>query len=501
MTHFTTQLRAAFHDPSTRIYRIVQGLVWGLIVLSIGFLVAEVFLPDRSRASEILRRIDRFVLAAFALEVFLRVATYQPPSLTVFRRPPVGRIRAHILSRVAFILRPIILIDILAVLAFFPELRGLRALRLLRLLRSSRVFKYQNPFAIFLHALEENGLLFVFAFSGLVVATVLGGVSFYLVEVRLNPGIDSLLDGIWWSLVTITTVGFGDITPVTTLGRIIGAVMMVAGMFTLALFAGIVGSSLVKGILSIREEQFRMSEYINHVVVCGHDESTHLLLDALRQELDLEKTRVVFIDTHDRPRELTPDFLWVQGDPTKESELDKVRLTHAAAVVISGSRDVTPQVADARTILTAFTIRSFMEGTAERKERFKRLYIVAEILDSENVDHARAAGADEVIETRRIGYSMIAHALGYHGTASTMSRMLISGSDNVYIGAIPDSPPKSMLFGELLDRLGLSERGGLVIGIRDPSGEEVINPRKNRVVTSGTHVIYLAKEQLLEPPS
>ena len=265
------------------------------------------------------------------------------------------------------------LVDILAVLALFPELRGLRALRLLRLLRTTRVFRYRNPFAIVLQAFEENGLLFAFAFSVLGVATLLGGLSIYLVEVKAQP-VDRRRSwtAFWWALVTVTTVGFGDITPVTSLGRIVGGVLMVAGMFTLALFAGIVGSSLVSGMLSIREEQFRMSDYVNHVVVCGYDESTHILLDALSKELDLDETRVVMFDDHERPRDLPPDFLWVQGDPTKESELDKVRLTHAAAVIVSGARDMSPQNADARTILTAFTIRSFPDTAAGKQIRHRR---------------------------------------------------------------------------------------------------------------------------------
>jgi voltage-gated potassium channel len=494
-------LHAAFHEPGTRVYRVVQGGVWSLIVLSIVLLIVEALLPDGSPADPIVRRIDRVILILFAVEIVLRVGSFRPHSLDVFRRPPLGRLRTHVLARLAYTVRPIVLIDILAVLALFPELRGLRALRLLRLLRTSRVFQYRNPFAIIVQTLEENGLLFAFAFSVLGVTTLLGGLSFYLVEAKTNLAITSLLDGMWWALVTVTTVGFGDITPVTLLGRIIGAVLMLAGMFTLALFAGIVGSCLVRGMLSIREEQFRMSGYVNHIVVFGYDDSTHLLLEALTHELDLNETRVVIFDHHERPRDLPPDFLWVQGDQTKESEMDKIRLTHAAAVIVSGARDLSPQAADARTILTTFTIRSFLKRQRRLvRHRLRPLYVVVEILDAENVDHALTAGADEVIETRKIGYSMIAHAVRYHGTATTMSQVLISGAHNVYVGKIPDAPRQPVTFGDLLVKMQLSKRGGLVIGVRTKSGEQLINPPKEYVVEPGTLLIYFAESALLEAP-
>jgi len=501
MNRLGDTLHAAFHEPGTRIYRVVQTTVWALIVLSISLLIAEALLIEGSRARPWVRQIDRAILGIFALEILLRVGTIRPPTLKVFHHHPFGKLRAHLRSRLTYVIQPMTLIDILAVLALFPELRGLRALRLLRLLRGSMVFQYRNPFAIVFRALEENGLLFAFAFSVLGVTTLLGGLSIYLVEGRVNPDIQDVTDAIWWALVTVTTVGFGDITPVTLLGRIVGGGMMIGGMFTLALFAGIVGSSLVTGMLSIREEQFRMSDYVNHVVVCGFDESSLLLLEALKKELDLAETRVVFFEDRERPRELPPDFLWVQGDPTKESELDKVRLTHAAAVIVSGARDVAPQVADAITILTIFTIRSYLASKEKIvKGRRLPLYVVAEVLDSENVDHARSAGADEVIETRKIGFSMLAHAVAYHGTASTMSRVLLSGAHNIYVGQLPEAPEAPISLGALLVALRLSKQGGLVIGVRTPDGEDEINPPKDFVVEPGALLIYLAEKPLLDPP-
>ena len=115
------------------------------------------------------------------------------------------------------------------------------------MLRTSRVFRYRNPFAIVLQALEENGLLFTFAFSVLGVTTLLGGVTFYLVEGRVNPTIDTFTDGLWWALVTVTTVGFGDISAVSNPARLLTTVHMVAGLAFIGFAAKLVVAAAKAG--------------------------------------------------------------------------------------------------------------------------------------------------------------------------------------------------------------------------------------------------------------
>ena len=95
---------------------------------------------------------------------------------------------------------------------------------------------------------------------------------------------------------------------------------------------------------------------------------------------------------------------------------------------------------------------------------------------------------------------MIAHAVGYHGTATAMSRVLLSGAHNVYIGVLPGERREPVAFGELLAQMQLSKRGGLVVGLRTPAGEEVINPPKHYMLQPDTHLLYLAEEPLLDPP-
>ena len=491
-------IRAAFHRPDTRSYRIVQGFVWTLIALSVALLLLELTLPGSSEPSW-LALLDRTVLGVFVVEIALRLLSFRPPALDLFRFSRGRRLRSHLLGRLRYALQPLMLFDILAVSSLVPGLRGLRALRLLRLARTPAIFRYSSPFQGLQRAFQDNKLLFAFAFSVFGASVLLGGLSIYLLEVSENPGIDHLGDGLWWAIVTLTTVGFGDITPASVAGKVVGAGLMVAGMFNLALFAGIVGNTLLHAVLSIREEQFRMSGILNHLVICGYDPGARLLLDALLEEVNVERTPVVLFAEGQRPGDLPPSLMWVRGDPTKESELDKVRLTHARSVIVVGGRDTSPQNADANTILTVFTLRAHLAKKAKAEARQRQLYVVAEILDAENVDHARAAGADEVIETTRLGFSLLAHSVTTPGSGAVMSQVVSAGAHSLFVGRLPEDVGDPVVFGKLARRLK-DERRALLLGVRDPNtGRDRLNPPDDLPVTPNLLAIYLAETRVLEP--
>ena len=214
----------------------------------------------------------------------------------------------------------------------------------------------------------------------------------------------------------------------------------------------------------------------------------------------MDTTRVVLFANRERPPEVPPEFLWVQGDPSKESELDKVRLTHAATVILVGSRGATPQHSDASTILTAFTMRAFMAKHPKSKERQRPLQLIAEILEPENVAHAMTAGIDEIIETRRIGFSIISHAVRFPGVGGITGHVVAYGDHNFFTGLLEGDMAGARSFGELATMVR-EKTGSIVLGWRDPcDGAEHVNPADDEVVPADAHVIYLSEEPTLPLP-
>ncbi|MCY4644175.1 MAG: potassium channel family protein [Bacteriovoracales bacterium] len=110
----------------------------------------------------------------------------------------------------------------------------------------------------FQKGLHINKILFrlifgrLFLFITVVGNTIIVGFSslFYWVEYPTNPSIESFLDALWWGFATATTVGYGDITPVTTAGKIVGITLMLLGTAIFAIYTALFAETILKGELS-----------------------------------------------------------------------------------------------------------------------------------------------------------------------------------------------------------------------------------------------------------
>lgn len=146
-------------------------------------------------------------------------------------------------------------IDLISILPTYLSLfifgsQNLIVIRALRLMRVFRIFKLANftsqGMEITNAIIRSRTKITVFMLFVLVIVTIIGSVM-YLVEAQVNSGFDSIPRSIYWTIVTLTTVGYGDITPQTNLGQFLSAFIMLLGYAIIAVPTGIVSSELIRG--------------------------------------------------------------------------------------------------------------------------------------------------------------------------------------------------------------------------------------------------------------
>ena len=248
----------------------------------------------------------------------------------------------------------------------------------------------------------------VAAILALVGTLVYGTAGSWALKDQFN-GIVSLVDALYYTVVTATTVGYGDAAPVTATARLFGTSLVVLGTASFALALGSVLGPAIEARLShalgtMSSQQYDLLE--DHVVVLGYGDLTEPLLEEL---LEATVPFVVVTDDSDHAAELRGrDVDVYTGDPSDEQPLHDVAIEHARAVVAATNDDA----ADALAILTA-------------RELNPDIPIVAAATDRENEAKLRRAGADTVISPAVIGGHLLAQsALGDSEVEAVAERLL-----------------------------------------------------------------------------
>ena len=158
-----------------------------------------------------------------------------------------SRFDAPFRRRLSYMLSPSGMIDLLAILpAFLPFFTSvdLRWLRILRLLRMFKISHYSSALEDFFSAIYHERTAFAGALYLFRVTLFLSSALMYLVEHSAQPEVfSSIPETLWWSLITLTTVGYGDVAPITAIGKVIGGITAFMGVCVVALMTGIVASA------------------------------------------------------------------------------------------------------------------------------------------------------------------------------------------------------------------------------------------------------------------
>jgi voltage-gated potassium channel len=179
-----------------------------------------------------------FSVGVFTIEYALRVWSSIESDDPRFRHPVTGRLK--------FMMTPLALIDLIVLLPFYlSSFIGvdLRMLRALRLLRAFRLTRYASSMNLLLHVLRNEAPVIAAAMFVLLMMIVVAASITYLAEHSAQPeAFASIPHALWWAVVTMTTIGYGDVVPHTLVGRICASVIGVISVGMVALPAGILAS-------------------------------------------------------------------------------------------------------------------------------------------------------------------------------------------------------------------------------------------------------------------
>lgn len=233
-----------------------------LIIISILLIILESFKEFQETLKGVIYSIETVVVIFFTLEYIVRLIT-----------SPYLYPKKKLLSPLLFIFSFLGIIDLLSILPFYlpmfveTNLIFLRVLRLFRLMRIFKLLRYSESVMTLGKAVariktELISTLFITAIVLLFSANVM-----YVVENKAQPdAFSNMGEALWWAVATLTTVGYGDIYPITSLGKVISGIMALIGIGIVAIPTGLLSSAFVSEI----EERKRKKARIQVKKKCPH---------------------------------------------------------------------------------------------------------------------------------------------------------------------------------------------------------------------------------------
>lgn len=250
--------------------------------------------------------------------------------------------------------------------------------------------------------IKDSGLFKII--FGIIIVSIIGAIAVLIFEVSRPDNLmftnqheswyERILETIWWAVITMTTVGYGDKVPITHGGRIVGILMAFSGVALVSIFTATISSVLVAR--KIKEGKGLQNLTVkNHILICGWNFNVEPLMFSLEMFNADKKNTVVMInemqeDTINdiilRHKDLNVKF--VRGDFGNETVLDRANAKFAkSAIIVPDATRGTISQADEKTLLTVLTLKSINP----------KIRVFAHVLDQNNVGHIRRANVDDLI--------------------------------------------------------------------------------------------------------
>jgi len=306
---------------------------------------------------------------------------------------------------------------------------------------------------------------------GLIVLLGIAGstVSIFFIERNVNNNVKSFWDSFWYTIVTLTTTGYGDISPVSVMGRIVGILTMAFGVIVVAAVTGQIASFFVDQQLKRGKGLLKLKKLKNHFIICGWKTDFERIIDGiLEANPDIDPTDIVLINN--ASTEYMEMFMsnpkyrmlnYIHGDYIDESVLLRANIKSAAKILILAdqSGNYSEMEIDSRTVMTMLNVEKLN----------RNIYSAAELLDEKFQKYLEVAHCDEVLLTKEYERKLIMNAASGSGVSHVIMDLLsLENKKGILILDIPES-----FIGDSFKNLFnyfLNERGFILIGLLENSG-------------------------------
>ena len=245
---------------------------------------------------------------------------------------------------------------------------------------------------------------------------------FIIIISIIMPNIDksfsNYFDSFYWSIVTTTTVGYGDIVPSNIYSKILTIFLMLSGVVAVSLFTAVVTSNLIKKTLFTKEWQ-KLENLNQHLIICGYKPQLKLLItNFLRKNKRLTIKDIVIIHSSLNPEievmlnELN-DIKFIEGDFSEEEILKKAKANKASKVIVMAENSDT---SDSKVLATTILLKSFNHN----------LYIIAEIINPKFESYLEKIGCDEIILSEEYNKYLISKAIIDPGISKVVGNLIMN---------------------------------------------------------------------------
>lgn len=236
----------------------IEWFLISLILLNVAAITVGTVPSIYAEHGAELRTFELFCVLVFTVEYFARL--YRAPSLQAFSGKG-GRLR-YVLSAYA-------LIDLLAIAPYFLALligassstSLLRVMRVLTLFRLAKLLRYQKALHLIGGVLKSKSPELAVCGVFICLFIFISAVILYMLENDAQPGVfSSIPASLWWAVVTVTTIGYGDIIPVTTAGKIVNGIMAFIGIILIAIPTSIIAGGFIEAAKEARPDATRQPD-------------------------------------------------------------------------------------------------------------------------------------------------------------------------------------------------------------------------------------------------